>query len=43
MPVKLAYEDNSDIIVEKALCLAQKLEFTAEKDPVKKKFLSLIV
>jgi uncharacterized protein (TIGR00661 family) len=43
MPVKMAYEDNSDIIVEKALCLAQKLEFTAEKDPVKKKFLSLIV
>ncbi len=43
LPVKLNYEDNSKSIVDKALCLAQKLEFTAEKDPVKKKFLSLIV
>jgi uncharacterized protein (TIGR00661 family) len=43
MPVKMNYEDNSFDIVDKALCLAQKLEFTAEKDPVKKKFLSLIV
>ena len=43
MPVKMDYQDNSNDIVDKALCLAQKLEFTAEKDPVKKKFLSLIV
>jgi hypothetical protein len=43
LPVRMDYHDNSKDIVDKALCLAQKLEFTAEKDPVKKKFLSLIV
>jgi uncharacterized protein (TIGR00661 family) len=42
-PVKLNYDDNTKSIVDKSICLAQKLEFTAEKDPVKKKFLSLIV
>ena len=43
LPVQMNYQDNSKQIVEKAICLAQKLEFSAEKDPLKKKFLSLIV